>query len=431
MFDKKPNPTPQLIKKFYFLDYFLILFQSIDSYDDKEDVFTNFKILKNKERLGESKYLKLLKEEEEDLSENQVKRYRYTFDQVIIEAINYNLIKDDRNKLHLTESGKKCLEIGKKDKRRFYNRILQHMESKYHGFYHLINSCYNKKMAKNGLLIFPVYSPLKLGFIKTEMKTNGDWLDYSTKLKKRMEHDIDMFLDKKINLNEPHEILLNKLDEDKILLKDRSKPFIQSNYNSIISRFRKFWLNYFLKNLYDYHFSFDVFNLWAERGNQLGIMHSTEVFPDFNGRLVFPTSIVTDKSSNKDLVKIFGYSSGENLYVHKPDWEDVATQEEFMKFLVEAYFDLKRNKRTHFIRLSDLRERVCYKMRIASFIFDDFMEKAYNMNLQGNTGKIQISLEADRLPHESNALYLKREPILVNGMYKNIIAIDFKEIKLI
>jgi hypothetical protein len=426
MFDKNPNPTPQLVKKFYFLDYFLILLHSIEDYDDRDHIFAKFKTLKGAERLGESKYLKLTNDEE-NLSEHQVKRYRYTFDQVIMESLNYNLIKEDKNKLHLTESGKKCLDIGKKSKRRFYKSILYHMESKYYGFYHLVNACYKENKAKNGLLIFPVYSPLKLGFTKSEMKTNGDWLDYSAKLKKRLELDIELFLEKTVSLTKAHETLLNKLEEDKILLSDRDKPFNQSNYNSIISRFRKFWLNYFLKNLYNYHFSFDTFNLWAERGNQLGIIHSTEVYPDFNGRLVFPTAIITRNNTNADLVNMYEYENGEKLFIHRPDWKIEANQDEFIKTLVDIYFDLRRNRRTHFIRLSDLRERVCYKMRIGNFIFNDFMEKAYNMNLHGNTGKMQISLEADRLPHESNALYLKREPVLVNGLYKNIIAIDFKK----
>ena len=31
----------------------------------------------------------------------------------------------------------------------------------------------------------------------------------------------------------------------------------------------------------------------------------------------------------------------------------------------------------------------------------------------------------DRLPYETNAMYLKREPVLINGKLKNIIAINY------
>ena len=94
--------------------------------------------------------------------------------------------------------------------------------------------------------------------------------------------------------------------------------------------------------------------------------------------------------------------------------------------MVDCYFALKRDRGTHFIRISDLRERVCYKKRIPSFVFNEFLEKIYLRNLKGET-KVQISLEADRLPYETNAMYLKREPVSVNGQFKNIIAIDYRK----
>jgi hypothetical protein len=59
------------------------------------------------------------------------------------------------------------------------------------------------------------------------------------------------------------------------------------------------------------------------------------------------------------------------------------------------------------------------------FCFDNFLENAYLTNLKGEL-KIQISLEADKLPHETSAMYMKREPILINGKYKNIIAINYR-----
>ena len=112
------------------------------------------------------------------------------------------------------------------------------------------------------------------------------------------------------------------------------------------------------------------------------------------------------------------------MYIHKPKWKN--NQNKFFDALHKAYFDLKTNRRSNFIRISDLREKVCFKLKIPTFIFNDFLEKAYNENLRGET-KIQISLEADRLPHETTAMYLKREPVVINKQQKNIIAIDYKK----
>ncbi len=425
IFPEAPNPSPQMVKKFYFLDYFLILLQSCKSYQDKELVFASFKNLKDKLRLGESKYRKLTIDES-DLSENQMKRYRYTFDQVIIEASNYKLVKDKGKKILLTELGAQSLIIADKDKNKFYDRMLNLMESKYSAFYHLVKLCYYRNKVKNGLLIFPIYSPRKLGFEKSDIKTNGDLIKYSDKLKKRLEFDIKNFLGKVQNLDAINKLLIDKLYDDGLLGTENSQNFDQTKYNSIIGRFRKYWLNFFLKNLYGYEYSFDTFNIWVERGKQLGIVHSTEFFPDFDGRLVFPTSIIVKENNNSDLVQAFSYQNSEALYIHKPKWGNIDNQDSFIDALVESYFDLKRNRRMQFIRLSDLRERVCYKIRIPSFIFNDFLQKTYHESLKGLT-RIQISLEADRLPYETNAMYLKREPVMVSGQYKNIIAIDYKK----
>lgn len=421
---KEPNPSPQMVRKFYFLDYILILLQSCKNYDNKdEDIFVNFKILKDKERLGESKYKKLTIDQT-GFTFKQFQRYLYTYEQVIIEAISYDLIKQNKNKLILTETGAECLNIGEKDKRLFYEKLLLLMEKKYFAFYDLINLCYNENKTKNGLLIFPIYSPRKLGFEKSNMKTDGDLILYSKKLKKKLESDIINFLGQNINLDEANDLLIQSLVNDDLISKEPEKLFDEKKYNSTISRFRKYWLNYFLNKIYNYKHSFETFNIWVERGKQLGIIHTTEFYPNFDGRLVYPTSIITVKNNNKDLINVFNYENGKKLFIHKLRWNQ-DNQDSFIDSLVDSYFDLKRKRGTHFVRISDLRERVCYKKRIPSFIFNEFIEKIYIRNLKGDT-KVQISLEADRLPYETNAMYLKREPVSINGQYKNIIAIDYR-----
>lgn len=424
MFDNNPISTPQNVKKFYFLDYIYILLQSCNVYNERFKIFLNFKTLKEKESLGESKYKKLTVEQE-NLSIKQVQRYIYTFEQVITEAVNYGLVKDKNLNLYLTETGLRYLKIGEANKRQFYECLLESMEAKYFAFYHLINLCYNQNRTKNGLLIFPIYSPLKLGFIKSEMKTTADWIKYSRKLKMQLEFDIQNFLEQKLDLNEANDILISNLVNDNLLSNEKDKIFDQKLYNSIISRFRKYWLNYFLNNIYDYKHSFETFNIWVERGKQLGILHTTEFYPDFDGRIVFPTSIIVKKNNNSDFFQAFAYNNGEKLFIHKLEWNR-DNQDSFVEALVYCYFDMKRSRGTHFIRLSDLRERVCYKKRIPSFTFNEFLEKIYNKNLKGETS-VQISLEADRLPYETNAMYLKREPVSINGQYKNIIAIDYRK----
>ncbi len=416
--------TTQTVKQFYLLDYFLILLQSCLVSDDPEQIFIKFKTLKEKERLGESKYKKLVIDEGEDLSVKQMARYKYTFQQVISESLSCGLIHEKSGLISLTERGKNCLSLALKSKRDFYDELLIILEERYSAFYHLVKLCYKQNKNHNGLLIFPIYSPRKLGFDKKEMKTNENLLEYSQKLRKTLERDIEKNLGFKKDLNSPEIELLKKLIDDKLLSQNKDDLFDSTQYNSIISRFRKYWLNYFLKQIYEYPFSFTTFNIWVERGKQLGVIHTTEFYPNFDGRLVYPTSIIVKNNENPDLMNSYNYGQGEFLFIHKPVWNN--NKNKFIDTLHNSYFDLKINKRSNFIRISDLREKVCYKLKLPSFIFNEFLQETYNESLKGET-KIQISLEADRLPQETNAMYLKREPVIINNQHKNIIAIDYKK----
>ena len=370
MFDNRPTPKPAQVKKFYFLDYFLILLESCELHDDRYKIFLHFRKLKDKERLGESKYKKLTAEPEV-LSERQVQRYRYTFDQVITEASNYGLILNNHKEIvTITDLGKSCLNTGRKSKREFYYEILDLMESKYFAFHHLVEFCYEQNTSKNGLLIFPIYSPRKLGFAASKIKTNGDWYKFSLELKNQLERDLRQYLEKEIDLNGANNVLLDKLHEDKILdMEKLSSTFDQSKYNAIIGRIRKYWLTYFLKDIYCYKYSFDIFNIWVERGKQLGILHSSEVHPDFDGRLVYPTSLIIKKNNNSDFRKVYAYGNETNLYIHTPNWDkknrkqEYTVQQSFVENLYHLYYDIKKNRRAHFVRLSDLREKVCFKMK--------------------------------------------------------------------
>jgi hypothetical protein len=59
-------------------------------------------------------------------------------------------------------------------------------------------------------------------------------------------------------------------------------------------------------------------------------------------------------------------------------------------------------------------------MKITEYLFDNFLGYVYhNKHL-----KIRISLEVDKLPDETKVMYLRREPVMVDGKYRNIIAID-------
>jgi hypothetical protein len=427
IFEQEPIAKPQLVKKFYLVEYFYILLKSVESNSDLNSIFESFRSLKHKYQLGESKYKKLTLSDE-DLSNKQLTRYIYTLSQVISETVDYNLIKEDREKntIEITKNGAILIEHFENDRERYREMLLKLMEQKYNAFYHLINLCYRINSFKQGLLVLPIYSPLKLGFVKKEITKTGHILSYIDKLTSKLQEDLKKFTGKSKRLSKIQRELIDELIADGYLINENLKSdFDLSKYNSILKKIRSYWLNYILKNIYNYTYSFDTFNIWVERGKQLGILQSTEFYPGINGRTVYPTAIIRKEVKNRDFKEAYSYSNKEKLFLHAPKWKE--NEELFVDTLHSSYFELRKNRNNNlFVNLTDLREKVCYKLRIPTFVFDDFLNKTYLLNLKGHL-KIQISLEADRLPQETSAMYLKREPVLINGKYKNIIAIDYKK----
>ncbi|MCK4764487.1 MAG: hypothetical protein KAW12_19970 [Candidatus Aminicenantes bacterium] len=420
--------APYQVKKFYFLEYFYILLKSIEKHAREQDALDMFKLLRETHSLGDSKYKRLTSSEEEQ-SSRQVKLLYYTFKQVAAEALEYRLIDfDEKNgKYSLSMKGKELLSHYEEgNSYEFNKKLFPLMEEKFKAFYEIINFCYEQNKNKSGLLVFPLYSPIKLDFKKSEIKTTKDILDYSRALQKKLEQDIEEFIGKSIDLTQYNDELIQNLKKACLLPQDESGKFAPDKYNSMIIRFRKFWLKTFLNQIYGYKSGFPSFDIWTYRGKQIGALHVTEFYPGFSGRIVYPTSVIVDHETNGDFEKLFDYANGYSLYIHSPSWADPENQDKFVDALLDAYFSSRKTNRSYFVGLPDIRELVCYKMRISQHLFNVFLEKAYLLNLKGEL-KVKISLEADKLPHETNAMYLKREPVMVNAKYRNIIAIDIAE----
>lgn len=410
------------VKRFYFLEYFYVLLRSVERYAEKEQVFNAFKILKRQYRLGESKY-KTPAVDGENLSKLQLDRYRYTFGEVIDESKEYDLIEeDDKQKLVLTDEGRKLLTEYQEQGIVYFNQSLfRLMESRYNAFYYLIEFLYNVNKYKPGLLIFPNYSPRQLHFDRTNIRTTGHFLKYADILVDRLQHDIQEYLGEKRDLRKRNKRLLSQLIDSGLLSSNSAVEFPPEKYNVITKRIRDFWINYFLTDLYKYQYSPSSFDIWTYRGKQIGIIQASEFYPNFNGRIVYPTSVIMKSTTSHDFTNLYNYQDGFALYIHKPIGQ--TNQEKFVDYLVKAYFDLRRPSRSYFINLSALREIVCYNMKISEQLFEQFLDTIYKLNLAGQL-KIRISLEVDKLPEETKAMYLKQEPVMVDGRYRNIIAID-------
>ena len=414
------------IKKFYFLDYFFVLLKCIEDYSREEAIFEHFLKLKQEYQLGESKFKRLTISDDIPTPRKR-SRYKYTFQQVLIEAEDFGLIKKDNNAIILTNTGIDALQTYNGDDGliKFNKLIFTLMEENYRfGFYYLIQTLYQANPKRHGLLILPSYSPYQLGFDRSALKSTEDFMAYFDALKNRLVDDINVHVGSNVNLDEKNIQLVNRLISAGLLPKQLSNHFDPIKYNSIVKRGRDYWLNYFLQELYKFPASLNTFEIWAYRGKQMGILHITEFYPDPNlqGRIVYPLSIIAKSASSNAFEELFLYPDGLRLLAHNPTWESI--QEAFVKSLHEAYLQLRSSARTYFVSLSSVRELVCYNIKIPEYLFDKFLGFAYRMSFSGDLGKMQISLEVDKLPTETTAMYLKRTPVMIDGKYRNIIAVD-------
>jgi len=410
------------IKKFYFFDYFYIFLKSVSIYNERQKIFDNFKVLKDEHKLAESRFKKFVSIDREVAGVKLV-RYKYTFNEVLEESLLYKLINVENDKISLTEKGDLILNIyNPRFPDEFYYSIFVLMEQELHGFYQMVKYCYQAN--KNGLLIFPMYSPMKLDMRRGEIKTNGDMVRYIRKLTTKLQDDLIHFIFISRNLTEARNNIIKRLIENDLLGEDLNEAFNHQKYNVILKRLRDFWINYFLKEIYQIPLSLSFFDIWCYRGKQLGIINITEFYYNFDGRIVYPTSIVSPNVSNSDFKNIFKYKTGEFLFIHDPNQDKI--QERFSRVIYDSYIDLRVHYNSYFVNIADLRDIVCYKLKISNKIFQDLLEKLYLLNIKGLT-TIRISLEADRLPEETKAMYQKRDPIVIEGSFKNIIAIDLKK----
>jgi len=424
---KDTAKTPSLpSRKFYFLDYFFIFLSSVEKNIIQDDVFNTFKILKQEYRLGESKYKKL--EEVENPTLHQQRRYRYTFNKVMDECKEYGLLIEEEDlTIHLTEEGKKLLLQYRTEGVRAFNlSIFTLMEEAHKAFRTLVDFLYGANSKGSGVLVFPHYSPLELHFNRKNIQTTQDMIRYTETLVNKLQGDIKRYLKRNVDLAPKNQELLEKITQDGLLPESLSGRFDPKDYNKITKRIRDIWLTYFLQELYECPYSMTSFDMWGYRARQIGIIQVTESFPFINGKLVYPTSVILNYVRSDDFSELFHYPDGKHLFIHKPTLgkeENSPYKDKFIDTLVNGYFDLKRRVRYNFVNLVSLREIVCFRLKISMHTFEETLNEIYRLNISGQLN-IHISLEVDKLPEETSVMYMKREPVMVDGSYRNIIAID-------
>ena len=413
-------------KRFYFIEYYALLLEAIDKFALIAQAQREFIKQKNSNFLGLSRYRKISTNVEDGTLLKSKDQYEYTFSQVLLECKNFNLLQENKEtkEILLTDDGQKLLQAYKTNKAQYKKLLLHIMEKKYNAFHYLLNKFYNISPKKSGLIIFPNYSPTDLGFNKNDFKTNQAVYDYIKSYEQKIINDVKKYINQDITISSESQQLIYELQEKQYISENRSFKFDIKKYNAVVRKTQVFWRNRLLQ-FYGIKGRWQSFEIWIYRAKQMGLLNTTPFYPDFLGQIIYPISLITSKEikNSANYEKVMQYSNGDMLYRRNLLWNTI--ENDFYNELWNVYSELKKRNRINFLSLHNIKEIVCYNLKISYEQFSEFLNIAYRKSLKGSTS-YTISLEADKLPEETNAIYIKREPIFINGKNRNIISLSYR-----
>ena len=158
------------------------------------------------------------------------------------------------------------------------------------------------------------------------------------------------------------------------------------------------------------------FEIYCSRGSTLGLLNYTDRLDGTFGRVVYATSW-TAAASVPEWIKpasLTPLDAGPETYLlHTPSWSRIKSR--FLSEIVRGYERLNTQKRSLYVVIADLRDIVCYQLRLSDAQFDRFLTKMYHDSMQGKLTTVRVSLEADEVKEVRGAQSTKRNPVYLGG----------------
>lgn len=162
------------------------------------------------------------------------------------------------------------------------------------------------------------------------------------------------------------------------------------------------------------------YSYWCTRLEEIGLLNYTDYNIPIPGRIIYPVCSFKDNVPNDNfrLIKQVSNLSDKYLCLFRPGWSYI--KDLFYETLYEEYKKIYLQVKSLYISIQDLRDSVCRILRLGNFVFDEFIERAVDESLYGNTS-IRIALETD--VREDQRKSLQRRPVYVHGKFVSLIAI--------
>lgn len=162
------------------------------------------------------------------------------------------------------------------------------------------------------------------------------------------------------------------------------------------------------------------FEIFCSRGSTLGLLNYTDRLEGAFGRVVYPTSwtsagAIPSWIAPTAIVTLDVQSGDEHFqhFVHSPNWSGIKAK--FLREITSAYDRLNKQKRSLYVQVADLRDMVCYSLRMSDRQFDRFLAHVFHETMQGKIESIRISLEADEIKEVRGSQTTKRNPLYLGA----------------
>ncbi len=347
----------------------------------------------------------------------------YTLTSVLQECLAFDLIKEHGGRFTLTEEGFDLLELFINRKQDPYAiRLAQKMEASFGGLSLLISELFRINPS-TGLLVMPKPTAFELGLSNSSLLENSKYVkDYSTRFSERAMEDFQKYMPasalRPLNQRKVEQHLQERLSEEL----ERFKRLGHHHIN-IQRTVRNIMTSYYVQTFFAKKIDRVSFEVWSARAHQLGLINTSEFFPDSFCKIVYPTSVIRKQAPASFRKVAPCRDSALAIFSFNPTFDSM--KEQFVETLWTTYSQLSQTQSSLYVSVLDIRDIVCYKLQLNELIFRQFLERSYRMSINKNM-RWDISLEVDRLPEERVFVKSRRFPILINGLPKNIIAIRLR-----
>jgi len=157
--------------------------------------------------------------------------------------------------------------------------------------------------------------------------------------------------------------------------------------------------DYFLSRYFKEELGDVKYKIIRDRLHYFGLVNYSEHLPDFDGEIMYPLIWNKQKVPYAKPIALLGNT----LYYSKPSWKEIS--KEFLSTLWQTHKSLPG---AGFVPVMDLRDKVCFMLRISDMSFDNLLKQA---RIEGQRGNTTIRIFADPSDLSARETSKKRMPI--------------------